>query len=150
MLQKSEQLTQQQSLDASAAQKKISMNVVLWILASLASAAFLMTGATKLTLGKKVEEKGMAWAKRYSDAGVRGIGAAEVAGALGLILPAVTGIATWLVPSAAIGLVVVMVGAARRHVMDGEGLKGSMPSIVLGVLALIVAIGRIWIAPFGS
>jgi hypothetical protein len=150
MLQKVEQLTQQQSVDASAPQKEIAMDVVLWIVAGLAAAAFFMAGATKLALGKKVEEKGMAWAKHYSDGGVRGIGVAEVAGALGLILPAVTGIATWLVPSAALGLVVVMVGAVRRHTIDGEGLKGSMPAIVLGVLALVVAIGRIWIAPFGG
>lgn len=126
------------------------MNVVLWIVAGVAAAAFLMTGGIKLAQGKKVEEKGMAWAKHYSGQGVRGIGAAEVAGALGLILPAVTGIATWLVPTAALGLVVVMAGALRRHVMDGEGLKGSMPAIVLGALALFVAIGRIWIAPFGG
>jgi len=126
------------------------MNVVLWTVASLAAAAFLMTGGIKLAQGKKVEEKGMAWAKHYSDRGVRGIGVAELAGALGLILPAVTGIATWLVPSAAIGLAVVMVGAVRRHLMDGEGLKGSMPALVLGVLALIVAVGRIWIAPLGN
>lgn len=126
------------------------MNVFLWIVAGLAAAAFLMTGAMKLSQGKKVEEKGMAWAKHYSDRGIRGIGTAEVAGALGIILPGVTGIATWLVPTAAIGLVVVMAGAVRRHVMDGEGLKGLMPALVSGVLALIVAVGRIWIAPFGG
>ncbi len=137
-------------MDASAPQKEISMNVVLWIVAGLAAAGFLMTGGIKFAQGKKVEEKGMAWAKHYSDRGIRGIGVAEVAGALGLILPAVTGIATWLVPTAAIGLVVVMVGAVRRHTIDGEGLKGSMPAIVLGVLALTVAVGRIWIAPFGN
>jgi hypothetical protein len=124
------------------------MNIALWIVAGLAAAAFLMAGAMKLMQGKKVEEKGMAWAKHYSDAAIRSIGAAEVAGALGLILPAVTGIATWLVPTAAIGLVIVMVGAVRRHVVDGEGAKGSMPAAVLGILALIVAIGRIWVAPF--
>lgn len=126
------------------------MNIALWIVAGLAAAAFLMAGARKLTQGKKVEEKGMAWAKHYSDRDIRGIGAADVAGALGLILPAVTGIATWLVPSAAIGLVVLMAGAVRRHIMDGDGLKGSMPAIVLGVLALFVAVGRIRLAPFGG
>jgi hypothetical protein len=130
--------------------KENTMDIALWIVAGLAAVAFLMTGGMKLSQGKKVEEKGMAWAKHYSDRGIRGIGTAEVAGAVGLILPGVTGIATWLVPTAAIGLVVVMVGAVRRHVMDGEGLKGSMPAIVLGVLALIVAIGRICIAPFGG
>lgn len=81
---------------------------------------------------------------------MRGIGGAEAAGALGLILPAVTGIATWLVPTAALELVGVMVGAVMRHVKDGEGIKGSMPAIVLGALVLFVAISRIWIAPFGG
>jgi len=124
------------------------MNIALWIVAGLAAAAFLMTGAMKMMKGKKVEDEGMAWAKHYSDLSIRGIGAAEVAGALGLILPAVTGIATWLVPTAAIGLVIVMVGGARRHLVDGDGLKGSLPAIVLGLLALVVAVGRVWIAPF--
>lgn len=126
------------------------MGIALWIVAGLAAAAFLMAGATKLIQGKKVAEMGMAWAKHYSDRAIRGIGTAEVAGALGLILPAVAGIATWLVPTAAIGLVIVMVGAVGRHLVDGEGLKGSMPAIVLGALALIVAVGRIWITPFGG
>ncbi|MBC7298968.1 MAG: DoxX family protein [Demequina sp.] len=89
----------------------------------------------------------MAWATHYSDSAIRGIGAAEVAGALGLILPAVTGIATWLVPTAAVGLVIVMAGAVRRHVIIGEGVKGAMPALTLGILALIVATGRIWLAP---
>jgi len=124
------------------------MNVGLWIVAGLAAAAFLMTGAMKLSQGEKLAEKGMAWVMHFSDASVRGIGAAEVAGALGLILPAVTGIAPWLVPTAALGLVVVMVGGVRRHIKDGDGLKGAMPAIVLGVLVFFVAIGRIWVAPF--
>lgn len=124
------------------------MNIALWIFAGLAAAAFLMAGAMKLMQGKKVEERGMTWAKHYSDASIRGIGAAEVAGALGLILPAVTDIATWLVPAAAIGLVIVMAGAVRRHLIIGEGLKGSAPALTLGILALVVAVGRIWVAPF--
>jgi len=123
------------------------MNIALWIVAGLAAAAFLMAGATKLMQGKKVEEK-MAWARHYSDAGIRGIGEAEVAGALGLILPAVTGIAVWLVPTAAIGLVILMAGAVRRHIADREPAQTYMAPTVLGVLALIVAVGRIWVAPF--
>ena len=123
------------------------MNIALRIVAGLAAAAFLMAGAMKLMQGKKVEEK-MAWARHYSDAGIRGIGAAEVAGALGLILSAVTGIATWLVPVAAIGLVIVMAGAVRRHIADGEPAQAYMAPTVLGILVLIVAVGRIWVAPF--
>ncbi len=91
------------------------MNIALWIVAGFAAAAFVMAGAMKLVQGKKVEENGMAWAMHYSDSAIRGIGAAEVAGALGLILPAVTGIAMWLVPAAAIGLV------------DRDGWRGAPP-----------------------
>ncbi len=123
------------------------MSIALWIVAGMAAAAFLVAGMMKIMQGKKVEEK-MPWAKHYSDSAIRGIGAAEVAGALGLILPAVTGIAVWLVPTAAIGLVLLMAGAVRRHLIIGEGLKGSVPALTLGVLALIVAVGRIAIAPF--
>ena len=32
----------------------------------------------KASQGKKVEDKGMAWAKHYSDAGVGGIGTVEL------------------------------------------------------------------------
>lgn len=124
------------------------MDIALWIVAGVTAVAFLMAGAMKVMQGKKVIDKGMAWAKHYSDAAIRGIGAAEVAGALGLILPAVTGIATWLVPAAAIGLVILMVGAVRRHFIIGEGVKGALPALVLGTLALIVAVGRIAVAPF--
>ncbi len=123
------------------------MNIALWIIAGLAAAAFLMAGAMKLMQGKKVEEK-MEWARHYSDKGIRGIGAAEVAGALGIILPAVTGIAVWLVPTAAIGLVILMAGAVRRHMADGEPAPAYMAPTVLGILALVVAVGRIWVAPF--
>jgi len=123
------------------------MNIALWIVAGLAAAAFLMAGAMTLMQGKKVEEK-VAWARHSSDAGIRGIGAVEVAGALGLILPAVTGIAVWLVPTAAICLVIVMAGAVRRHIADREPAQAYMAPTVLAVLALIVAVGRIGVAPF--
>lgn len=126
------------------------MNIVLWIVAGLVAAAFLGAGSLKLAQGKKVEEKGMAWARHFSDAGVRGIGLAEVLGALGLILPAVTGIATWLVPAAAIGLVVTMIGAVVVHLKDKEGPQAFVAPAVLGLLAAFVAVGRIWIEPFGG
>ncbi len=126
------------------------MNIVLWIVAGLVAAAFLGAGSLKLSQGKKVEDKGMAWAKHFSDAGVRGIGLAEVLGALGLILPAVTGIAVWLVPAAAAGLVVTMIGAAVVHLKDKDGPQALVGPAVLGLLAAFVAVGRIWIEPFGG
>lgn len=126
------------------------MNIALWIVAGLLAAAFLFSGLFKLAQGKKVEEKGMRWASLYSDAGVRAIGAVEVLGALGLILPAVTGIATWLVPVAATGLVLVMVGAGIAHVRVKDPKGALVPVIVLGALAAFVAVGRAFIEPVGG
>lgn len=123
------------------------MNIALWIVAGLVAAAFLGAGSLKLALGSGVVEKNMAWAKGWSSVQVRLLGAVEVLGALGLILPAITGIATWLVPAAAIGLVIVMAGAARAHLALKEPI---VPNVVLGALALFVAVGRIWLEPLGG
>ena len=70
---------------------------------------------------------------------VKGIGALEVLGAVGLVLPAVTGIAPILSPLAAVGLALVMAAAAVVHVRRKET---PVPPIVLGVLALAVAVLR--------
>lgn len=123
------------------------MDIALWIVAGLLAALFAFAGVNKLLQGKRVVDKGMGWAEEFSDTGVRLIGLAEVLGALGLILPAVTGIVTWLVPAAAIGLAVAMFGATIVHVRRKEPF---IVTIVLTVVALFVAVGRIWIAPFGA
>jgi hypothetical protein len=78
---------------------------------------------------------------------VRALGTLEVAGALGLIVPAVTGIAPVLVPVAAACLAMLMIGAlaveARRH--------PSVTTLVLPaatlVLAVVVAVGRFGRSP---
>ena len=83
----------------------------------------------------------MAWVDDFSPTSVRLIGTAEILGALGLVLPAVTGIAPILTPIAAVGLVVIMVGAAITHVRRKE--PAIVPAnIVLLVLAVVVAWGR--------
>ena len=79
---------------------------------------------------------------------MRIIGVLEVLGAIGLVLPALTGILPWLVPTAAAALAVLMVAAAVFHLRrPGEGRNIAVNS-VLGLLALVVAIGRFAIAPF--
>lgn len=103
--------------------------------------AFLAAGVTKLARPKPaLVGAGMAWVDDFSDATVKTIGALEVLGAVGLILPAVTGVATWLVPVAAIGLVLTMAGAVVVHVRRKETF---LPPLVLGVLALALAVIRL-------
>jgi hypothetical protein len=73
-----------------------------------------------------------------------------VLGAIGLIVPAVTGIATWIVPAAAAGLMLVMVGAGISHARVKDPKGAFVPVIVLGALAAFVAFGRAFIEPFGG
>ncbi|WP_203826440.1 DoxX family protein [Actinoplanes palleronii] len=118
------------------------MNVVLWIIAGLLAAAFLAAGAMKALQPKeKLVASGMGWAADLSDVQVKLIGVVEVLGAIGLILPALLDIAPVLVPIAATGLVITMIGAVVVHVRRHEN-QAIAPSAVLLVLAAVVAWGR--------
>jgi hypothetical protein len=83
----------------------------------------------------------MTWAADVSDGQLRPIGLLEILGALGLILPGTLGIASTLVPLAAVGLAVTMVGAIVAHVRYGESDRLAVPLVLLA-LALFVAIER--------
>lgn len=121
------------------------MNVVLWIVAGLLALAFLLAGGTKLTQPKEaLAEKGMGWTEDFGPGAIKAIGALEVLGALGLVLPALVGVAPVLVPLAATGLGLVMVGAAVTHARRGETQMIAV-NVVLLLLAAFVAWGR-----FGS
>ncbi len=118
------------------------MNVVLWIVAGVLAAAFLASGLMKLAQPKKkIVDSGMGWAEDFSDGAVKGIGALEVLGALGLILPAVFDVATVLVPIAATGLALIMLGAAVTHARRKES-QMVVVNVVLLLLAAFVAWGR--------
>ena len=89
------------------------MNIALWVLAGILALAFLAAGAMKLAQPRaKLAASGMAWVEDYSDGAVKGIGALEVLGALGLVLPADLGISEILTSLSAAGLAVVLVSAA--------------------------------------
>ncbi len=118
------------------------MNIALWIIAGVLAVAFLAAGAMKLTQPKeKLAATGMAWVEDFSPGMVKTIGALEVLGALGLILPAALGIIPVLVPVAAVGLAALMVGAAITHARRKE--RQMLPvNLVLFALAVIVAVAR--------
>ncbi len=118
------------------------MNVVLWIVAGLLAVAFLAAGLMKLTQPKKkLADSGMGWTEDFSDGAVKGIGALEVLGAAGLILPAALDIVPVLVPIAATGLALLMLGAAVTHARRKESTN-IVVNVVLLALAAFVAWGR--------
>lgn len=124
-------------------------NIALWVVQSLLAAAFLAAGATKLTTPIAELAKSMPWVEGPLGGFVRFIGASEIAGALGLVLPSATRIAPKLTVAAASALGLVMVLAAATHASRGE--LGVLPvnATILSMLAL-VAYGRAKKAPIAA
>src|ERR1700752_1731282 len=115
------------------------MNLALWIVEGVLAASFAGSGLMKLVVPKdKLVSSGQGWAQDVTPTNIRLIGLVELLGAAGLILPAVTHIAPVLVPLAAIGLALVMVGAAVVHARRNEPVN-------IGVYGVLLAWG--WFGP---
>jgi len=117
------------------------MNIALWIIQVLLALAFGMSGFMKLSQPKEKLEPRMAYVEDFSQGTIRIIGLLELLGAIGLILPALTGILPFLTPLAALGLVLTMIGAMLTHLRRKE-YPIIVMNLVLLVLAAVVAYGR--------
>jgi uncharacterized membrane protein len=97
------------------------VNVALWIVQGALALVFGGSGIVKATRDRKrLFDDGITWVEDFPAGAVRAIGVLEVLAAIGLILPAVTGIAPVLTPLAALGLAVLMAGACVVHYRRGE------------------------------
>jgi uncharacterized membrane protein len=124
--------------------KESMMNLALWIVAGLLAVAYLAGGGGKLIMPKKkiaAIAPSARWVEDFSAGSVKAIGALEILGAVGLILPAATGIAPVLVPLAAVGLVLIMVGAVITRIRRHE-FKFMVADLAYLALAGFVAWGR--------
>lgn len=108
---------------------------VLWTLQGLLAALFLFAGGMKLA----IPTAALAAQAHMSGAFLKFIGACEVLGALGLILPGLLRVRPGLTPLAASGLVIIMIGATVISLPGGAAVAW-LP-FVTGVLAMAVAIG---------
>src|SRR6266446_1437542 len=123
--------------------ERSTMNVALWIVQGLLAALFLFAGGAKLVLPLDQMAGPVAlpgWFLRF-------IGVAEVLGALGLVLPGLLRIRPGLIPLAAAGLVIIMIGATI--VMCAGGMVAvALMNLVVTLLAAFVAYGRWRLAPY--
>jgi hypothetical protein len=120
------------------------MNLALWIAAGLLAVAYLIAGAGKLITPKeKIAATGAAsrWVEDFSPGALKAIGTLELLAAMGLILPAALNIAPVLVALAALGLVMLMLGAVITRIRRHEA-KFVVGNLVLLTLAGFVAWGR--------
>ncbi len=122
------------------------MNTALWVVQVLLALTFLATGLMKVTQPIEKLAERMSWVKDSTPQRVRLIGTLEVLGAVGVILPALTGILPWLTPLAAAGFILTMIGAMITHLRRSEASHIPV-NMVLLVLAAFVVYGRFILVP---
>ena len=122
------------------------MNVAVWIAQGLLALTFSITGLMKVTQPKEKLARIMAFVEDFSPGTVRLIGIVELLGAVGVVLPTLTGILTWLTPLAAVGLAATMISAASTHWRRKEYPMISI-NMVLLAMAVFVAYGRFVTVP---
>lgn len=120
------------------------MNILLWIVQILLALLFLFGGGVKLVTSAakwQAQAQTLPEAMRFSHGFMMFIGVVEVLGGLGLILPWLTRIRKGLTPLAALGLLIVMIGAVVVSIM-GLGVKAATLPLITGLLCAFVAYGR--------
>jgi uncharacterized membrane protein YphA (DoxX/SURF4 family) len=129
--------------DPALTRRRNLMNTALWIIAGLLATVFLVAGSNKLFIPREKLAKapGGGWVLDFSAGFVKALGAVEILGAVGLILPALLDIAPILVPLAATGLATIMVGAAIVEFRRQE-FKHMLLNLTYLAMAAFVAFGR--------
>lgn len=124
------------------------MDTALWIVQILLAVAFFMAGMMKATQPIAKLEQMMPWVNSINPRSrVRIIGILEILAAVGLVLPALTGILPILTPLAALGLILTMIGAMLLHIQRKDPPAMLLINLVLLLLAAFIAYGRIVVVP---
>ena len=122
---------------SSLKQRKPILTSALWIIQGLLALLFLFAGSMKLIVPIEMLTAQMPLPGLF----LQFIGVAEVAGAIGLILPGLLRIRPILTPLAACGLLIIMIGATVVTLAGGEVVPALLP-LVMGLLCAFVAYGR--------
>lgn len=111
------------------------LRAALWVGQVILMAMFLMAGFMKLTSPDQFP---------YPSAFTYFVGTAEILGAIGVVLPALTRIKPVLTPLAAAGLGIIMILAIGYHLMQSEPFQ---LNLILAAIAVFVVWGRAKKAP---
>jgi len=122
------------------------MNVVLWIVQVLLALVFAAHGWLFLAPPPEIKVQMDAnlpqWFQLF-------MGVAEVAAAIGLILPGLTRVLPILVTWAAVGVVIIMVSATGYHAVRGE-YSSSVITFILLLMATFLVYGRQRVRPIAT
>jgi len=117
------------------------MNIALWVSQVLLAVMYGVAGVLKAFMTARAQ-KDFPWATNRPAAFVKFIGTAELLGAIGVVLPMVTGILAWLTPVAAIGLSLVQVLAIVAIHLPEKNWKVVPMNLVLLAASVFVVVGR--------
>lgn len=124
-------------------------NSLLWAGQIVLALGLLAVGyGHAIDFDRTVTRRGMAWLAAVGRGPMRAIGSLEILGAAGVILPGFTGILPWLTPTAAACVVVLMILAAIFHARRADEGPNILTNLMFGLLAALVAYGRLVVAPF--
>jgi putative oxidoreductase len=117
------------------------VNIALWVLQVLLACFFVMVGYSHALMPFDQIAPQATWMNAVPRWLSLFIGYAELAGGLGLVIPAATRMAPWVTPLAARGLATIMILAIPFHVLKGEASVVWVHALI-AALALFVAWGR--------
>lgn len=123
------------------------MNVALWIVAGIFATGFIAGGIVKLVSPYGKYAAKAQWPQDFTPGNVKFMGAVELLGGLGLLLPGLLNIAPVLVPVAASGMSLYMAGAVTERIRRAE-YKELLGDLLFLAGMIFVAWGRFGPFPF--
>ena len=122
---------------AEAARTRRALPPALWTAQGLLALTFLFAGAMKFVMSSEDLTKDIDLSAGF----LRFIGVCEVLGAIGLVGPGVVRFRRGLTPLAAMGLVIIMIGATVITVAS-TGVAAALFPLAVGAAAAFVACNR--------
>jgi uncharacterized membrane protein len=107
-----------------------------WVFSAVLAVVFLIVGVVH-AFRYDVARKRFPWVEDVPRVLVTVIGIVEILGAVGLILPAATGIYPWLTAVAAIALGILMIMASQFHLRRRENTEATLSLVLLGFLIFV-------------
>jgi len=117
------------------------LRVSLWVAQAAVFGVFCVAGFMKLTMPVREISRMWPWTGLVTEHFLRFIGLVDLAGGIGILLPALTRIAPWLTVAAALGCTVLQALAIGFHASRGEVSLTPLNFFLLA-LSVFVAWGR--------
>ncbi|GAA3088236.1 hypothetical protein JOF29_008084 [Kribbella aluminosa] len=116
------------------------MNTIVWIFTGVLGVVFTISGVLKATMSRaRLIATGQTGIAPFPMPLVRAVAVCELLAVAGLFAPWLTGTARILTPLAAVGLCVVMVGAATSHSSLREPRSTAANTVLLALAAFVAA-----------